>query len=104
LERHYGISNIIVETAGGGGGGGGAGKESALLSMHTGILEGVEDAAGIRDRILKRVQQCRGAGLGSNDDREPGRDTEYSWSPQALELLRQIAESAKIASLKVRGH
>jgi uncharacterized membrane protein YdbT with pleckstrin-like domain len=92
LERHFGISNIIVETAGGGGG---TGKEAAMMSMHMGLLEGVSDAQGVRDRILERVQQCRGAGLGERRDRmrEPVQATLAS--PAAVLLLEEIAEAAQ---------
>src|SRR5690606_13139102 len=54
VQRHFGIANVVVETAG-----------APKLSQHgqsgaganQGVIEGVVDAAGIRDRILARLRQ-----------------------------------------------
>jgi membrane protein YdbS with pleckstrin-like domain len=52
LQRRYGIASLIVETAGGG-----AESDSEPgQTSHVGLLEGLDDAARIRDLILDRVQ------------------------------------------------
>ena len=50
LQRHFGIANVIVETAGGSS----DGKRKGGQTSHQGIIEGVtqEDAARLRDIIL----------------------------------------------------
>lgn len=54
----------MVETAGGGG----SGKEEGFLaaSAHRGLIEGIADARGIRDRILEIVRRSKSAGLGDD--------------------------------------
>ena len=61
LQRHYRIANVIVETAGGGSG---QSHGKGGSTSHTGVLEGVAEAARIRDLIMARVKQSRAAGLG----------------------------------------
>ena len=48
LQRHFGIANLIVETAGGGGGG--PHGNSGASAMHTGVIEGIANAQELRDR------------------------------------------------------
>jgi len=52
LQRHFGIGDLVVETAGGG-------QTSELEEeggAHIGLIEGVADAQRIRDLILSRVR------------------------------------------------
>lgn len=97
VERLFGIADVIVETAGGGGkkqGGDGS------VPSHTGLIEGVTDAARIRDLIMDRVRRSRTAGLGDEArephrmDRSPGR----GWSPEHVAALREIRD--EIAGLR----
>ncbi|MEI8213845.1 MAG: PH domain-containing protein [Planctomycetota bacterium] len=60
LQRWFGFSNLTVQTAGGGGGEQGAG----MVGAHVGILEGLDNAAEVRERILARCGRHAGAGLG----------------------------------------
>lgn len=72
VQRHFGLSTIIIETAGSGGGGGGGahgGKQSPLMAMNVGRIEGVEDAERLRDIIMNRLRASRGAGLGDESGR-----------------------------------
>lgn len=55
LERLFGIADVEVQSAGGGGGDENSSKED----LHTVRFRGVADAAGIRDTILRRVEQAR---------------------------------------------
>jgi membrane protein YdbS with pleckstrin-like domain len=60
LQRWFGFSNLMVQTAGGGGGEGGG----VAAGAHVGFLEGLENATEIRERILSRCGRGSGAGLG----------------------------------------
>lgn len=61
IERYFGISNILVETAGGGGT---AGKEGVNLPGHFGLLEGIDNSVEVRDLIRSKWQSAKSAGLG----------------------------------------
>src|SRR5688572_2537265 len=51
VERFFGISNLLVETAGGGAPVG-AENQPAAMTAHRGLIQGVADASRIRDLIL----------------------------------------------------
>jgi membrane protein YdbS with pleckstrin-like domain len=59
LQRWFGFANLTVVTAGGGGG---AGHEGHMIGSHVGILEGLDNASELRERILSRCQSCSGLG------------------------------------------
>ena len=93
LQRHFGIANLIIQTAGGGGGGN---PQQGQSSPHTGMIEGIGDAQRIRDVIMNRVRRSRRAGLG--DERpEVVRSTASApgWTPAHLEALRSIRDEVK---------
>jgi membrane protein YdbS with pleckstrin-like domain len=85
LQRHFGISNVLIQTAGGGASG--AHGESGA-SSHQGLLEGVENAGELRDLITARARASRGAGLG--DDRSEPIGTRGAFSAAQLDALREI--------------
>jgi uncharacterized membrane protein YdbT with pleckstrin-like domain len=84
LQRWFGFANLVVSTAGGGGG-----AEAGASSWHVGLLEGIEDAELLRERILSKSH--RNAGLG---DEEPQatyrRIAPMSFSENQIVLLREI--------------
>lgn len=91
LQRHCGFSDLVVETAGGGG----SVRPPPELSAkaHVGLIEGVEDAAAIRELIMERVRASRSAGLG--DERGPvERPARRGWTEAHLAALREIADHA----------
>ena len=90
LQRFFGIANVVVETAGGGGA---HGAHGTGLSMHAGLIEGVAEAAQIRDAIMNHVRNNQSAGLGDEGDETAER--QLAWSPQHLEMLRQIRDLAR---------
>jgi membrane protein YdbS with pleckstrin-like domain len=95
LQRHYGIADLIVQTAGGGGGEGGHGGASSA-GGHVGIIEGITNAEELRDRILARLRDSRSAGLGdesSHDHAEHAR--EPSWTAEHVEALREIRDELR---------
>jgi membrane protein YdbS with pleckstrin-like domain len=89
LQRHFGIANLIVQTAGGGGG---AHPQQGQTSTHTGLIEGIADAQRIRDVIMTRVRRSRRAGLGDEHPDDKQRPTEIGsgWTPAHLQALREI--------------
>ena len=97
VERLFGIADVIVETAGGGGK-----KQSGDGSVpsHTGLIEGVTDAARIRDLIMDRVRRSRTAGLGdeAREPRRADRSQGRGWSPEHVAALREIRD--EIARLR----
>ncbi len=98
LQRYFGIANVVIETAGGGGGAGrpGHGGES---NLHTGVIEGVTNAAQIREQIMDRVRASRTAGLG---DERPGAHEHAAagalpaWTAAHLEALREIRDGLAV--------
>lgn len=95
LQRIYGISNVIVQTAGGGSARGPHGEE--ILGPHAGVLEGLADAARIRDLTLSRLKQSKTAGLGDEGHRGEvgGAATGRTWTPEHIAVLREIRDRAR---------
>ena len=93
VERHFGIANVILQTAGGGGGGrqkqGGGSSAS-----HKGLIEGVGNAERIRDVIMARVRQSRTAGLGDEEliSGLKSRRQGLAWTTEHVSELRAIRD------------
>lgn len=90
LQRWFGISDVLVETAGGGG------KVAqqqqpglAGVAGHRGLIEGIADAQRIRDLILARLRRSRTAGLGDEHHAPPG---ERRWTREETAVLREIRD------------
>ena len=109
LQRLLRISDLRVRTAGGGSGEesqGGEGKHDSSQSMHIGYFRGVDGADVIRDEVLLRLRQLRGAGLGDPDDDEyavaqdsPGaRATE-----EIVEAARALLDESRALRRSVEG-
>jgi membrane protein YdbS with pleckstrin-like domain len=97
LQRWFGFSNLVVQTAGGGGS-----PHAGGSMMHTGVLVGLGNAEEIRERILSRCGKYSDTGLGEDDEVETSAKIECSpsgWSVKQIDLLREIrvltAELAK---------
>jgi membrane protein YdbS with pleckstrin-like domain len=83
VQRYFGIADLVVETAGSGGGS----KEGEMRRIsNQGMLEGVANAAELRDRILARLRQSQSVGLGDDNDAVRA----AAWSPEHLAVLRDI--------------
>ncbi len=63
LQRFFGISNLIVETAGSGGGS----DQNGHATANQGIIEGIANAPQLRDIILKKLRSTQSSGLGDED-------------------------------------
>lgn len=88
LQRYFGIADVHVDTAGGGGERGD--KHGSLASAgHRGLIEGVGNAARIRDLILARLRQSKKAGLG---DEPLAHDHTPGWTDQQVAMLREIRD------------
>ncbi|HBE71141.1 MAG TPA: hypothetical protein DDW52_23595 [Planctomycetaceae bacterium] len=66
IQRHFGITDVVVDTAGGGA----TGKhgESQTVLGHSGLLEGVSNSEEIRSLLLTKWQDSRSGGLGDETD------------------------------------
>ncbi len=90
LQRFFGISDVVIETAGGGGivdpkqG-------QAGLSFHHGIIEGVDNATEIRDMIMSKVRASSSAGLG-DEHRQENNKRASGWTEEHIKVLREIKE------------
>ena len=82
LQRHFGISNLIVQTAGGGGSPNSGGA-------HRAIIEGISDPARYREAIMARLRRSGTAGLGDEAEDEEGA---VGWTREHLDVLREIRD------------
>jgi membrane protein YdbS with pleckstrin-like domain len=105
LQRMFGIADVIVQTAGGGGGGPhGKGEHGAALGPHVGVLEGIDDAATVRDQILTSVERTRQAGLGDEHPHQLAAahagPSGAALSARHVAVLREIRDSVA----RLAGH
>ncbi len=96
LQRHFGIADVLVETAGGGGARQQAGQNQQT-GPKRGAIEGVGNAEEIRDLILQRVRKSQSSGLGddakTSSHQKPLR-TAPRFQPEHLAILREIRDAA----------
>ena len=91
LQRWFGIADVHVDTAGGSAPQ--PGKQGAAAAMgHRGLIQGVADAARIRDLILDRLRRSRSAGLGDESHRT--HVAASGWTPEQVAILREIRDAA----------
>ncbi len=89
LQRHFGIGDLVVETAGAGGDSHQKGSQGV---SNKGIIEGISNAVEIRDRILSRLRQSKTAGLGDDADHSAGAP---QWTPEHLKALREMRDEIR---------
>lgn len=94
IERAFGISTLVVRTAGGGevtdqGG-------AATAGAHVGLLQGIAEPKELRDQIMRKAAASRSAGLGDERaDTALGRRTRGAvWSPTHIAVLREMRDIA----------
>ena len=94
LQRWFGIADVTVLTAGGGGGSahGEAGGQGS--NAHRGLMEGVANAAWIRDLLLSKVRHSRATGLG--DEHTAVLAQSGGWTSQHLAALREIRDAVQV--------
>ncbi len=88
LQRYFKISNVVIETAGGGGIIDPKHGQTGL-SMHHGIIEGVDNAIEIRDLIMSKVKNSSSAGLG---DEHKEVTTASGWTEEHVKVLKEIRD------------
>jgi uncharacterized membrane protein YdbT with pleckstrin-like domain len=85
LQRWFGFANLMVSTAGGG-----SATPHGSATSHLGLLEGIGDAAELRERILAKSKSS--TGLGDEEHLVPTDGTALSFraNQEQLALLREI--------------
>ncbi|CAG1009042.1 hypothetical protein PHYC_03645 [Phycisphaerales bacterium] len=94
LQRYFGVSDILLETAGGGTP---RGKEGQHISPHAGFLQGLANAPEIKELIAARVRASRSAGLG--DEHRHGDTHGATMSEPHVRVLREILEGLRATSV-----
>ncbi|MEM8735788.1 MAG: PH domain-containing protein [Planctomycetota bacterium] len=93
LQNYFGISDVLVETAGGGAM---AGKgDGASVLGHSGLLEGVDNAEEIRTLILAKWNESKSAGLGDEPRSDFTPTTRDAFGERQVELLESIKDLAE---------
>jgi membrane protein YdbS with pleckstrin-like domain len=98
LQRHFGIADVLVTTAGGGVASHGKGGQSSTLGAHVGLLQGLDDAEAVRNQILACVERTRAGGLGDEDPHDVvhvAATSGHALSARHIEVLRQIRDSVR---------
>lgn len=91
LQRYFGISDLVVQTAGGGGAAGAHGEQN--LSSHMGLLEGIDNPQEVRELIMNKWRAAKNAGLGDEAQRAtPVANSGFGVAEQ--EVLLQIRDLA----------
>jgi uncharacterized membrane protein YdbT with pleckstrin-like domain len=83
VQRVFGFSNVVVDTAGGGSKGGEEGAQ-----MHRAVLRGLSNPDEVRDLILGLLKRHRSVGLGDPDD-QPESSVQESISTESLNEIWQ---------------
>jgi membrane protein YdbS with pleckstrin-like domain len=88
LQRLFGISDLMVQTAGGGGSP--QQEQAGHQAVHLGYFRGVDNAEAIRSTIMERLRRYKDAGLGDHDDPTVAQEASLD---HILEELRQEARA-----------
>lgn len=90
LQRFFGISDLIVETAGSGGGG----SQEGGPALNQGRVEGVADAWALRDRVLAKLKASQSAGVGDEQERDEVKEEKIGtgWTGEQVQALRSIRD------------
>lgn len=97
LQRYFGFSDVIVETAGGGASTGSG--EGSTVAGHHGLLEGIGNAEEVRNLILAKWRDSKSTGLG-DEMHEPANGLlaitrqQPGFDPEQTELLESIRDLA----------
>ena len=90
LQRMFGVSDLLVETAGAGADPSNHGGPA----LNQGVVQGVADAWALRDRVLAKLKTSQTAGFGDDLDAPipPTSPTAAGWSAEHLAALRSIRD------------
>ena len=95
IQQLFGISDVLVDTAGGAGGG----KDDDGHRMergHRGTIQGIENPSEIRDLVMDLLRKYRDAGLGDPDDH--GRAATEESAERFREILVEVKSLRKVMS------
>lgn len=96
LERVFGLSRLVVDTAGGGGSAASQQQGVSMQNYHQAVLNGLDNAAEIRDLIVTYLKKLpHGGGLGTPDESHHSGTQERRYSKEEIETLREILAEAK---------
>lgn len=84
IQQWFGISTLVVETAGGAEGE----SDNSFAVGNKAIMEGIDNPDEIRNLIMERVRATRSAGLGDEKDSR----ARHAWSQRHVKLLREIRD------------
>lgn len=89
IQRYFGFSDVMVETAGGGVAPGSGGGSSA--GGHHGMLEGIGNAEEVRNLILAKWRSSKTTGLGDELHEAPTPQS-AAFDQQQISLLEEIRD------------
>ena len=94
IERAFGISRLVVDTAGGGGVVADPNQGSTIRNYHRAVMSGLENAAEIRELIVAYLKKLpHSGGLGEPDDDSKKR--KGGMSPAEIDALKEILSETK---------
>jgi membrane protein YdbS with pleckstrin-like domain len=103
IERMFGISRVVVDTAGGGGSSAGD-QQASFHNNHRAVLNGLQNAEEIRDMIINYLKTLpKTGGLGAPDEHHYEMHPGSGMSKQEVEILRDILAEAKGLSGVLEG-
>ncbi len=90
LQRMFGVSDLLVETAGAGSDPNGKGGPA----LNQGVVQGVADAWALRDRVLVKLKASQTAGFGDDlaASTQMVQGAAGGWSTEHVEALRLIRD------------
>jgi len=91
VQRLFGIADVAVETAGAGASHG----EPSRAVSNRGLIQGVADAARIRELIMLRVRHSTTAGLGEEPRPDASTAARGAWTGAHNALLRDIRDELR---------
>jgi membrane protein YdbS with pleckstrin-like domain len=90
VQRHFGIANIHIQTAGGSGASSSSSSSGTSAGHDHGMLEGVDHPEQLRELFMARAGLSGSAGLGDEHPVGPA-----GLSPAHLQVLEQIRDALR---------
>jgi membrane protein YdbS with pleckstrin-like domain len=89
LQQVFGISDVLVDTAGGAGGTKDV-EGQAMKQGHRGTIKGIENPAEVRDLVMDLLRKYRDAGLGDPDDHRHAAAPNEDEGERLREILAEV--------------
>lgn len=99
LQQIFGISDVLVDTAGGAGGTKDV-EGQAMKQGHRGTIMGIENPAEIRNLVMDLLRRYRDAGLGDPDDHAHGTKHHAEDAEMWREILAEVKALRKVMLTK----